>query len=77
MSENWNLYPHGSPASGRLARAREVLSEELNHLAEIEDKISAAPGTPPGCHPRYLLGRLQGLAGFLLLALEETDASAR
>lgn len=68
--------PHPEPASCKTTRARAALTEALERLALIGGEISAAPGTRPERRPEWWLGHLQGLAGYLLLTLEEADHAA-
>ena len=65
--------PHGRSAGSTVRRARDLLEEDLRHLAEIEHELSSRPGTPPERHPDFWLGLLRGTAAYLLWTLREQD----
>lgn len=66
--------PH-RPAACRTVRARERMREDLHHLAEIEPRLSCAPGVPPEFRSDYWLGIIAGTAAWLLWALDSEEAS--
>lgn len=62
--------PH---AADRVRRTRELLREELVHLAAIEHTLSAEPGVPPERRSDYWLGIISGVAAYLLWALDAEE----
>ena len=60
-------------AADRVRRTRELLREELAHLALIEHTLSCAPGVPPERRSDYWLGIISGVAAYLLWALDEQE----
>lgn len=60
--------PHPQPASCRVQRARGMMRDELARLAGIE--MSARPGVPPERRSEYWLGRITGIASYLLWTLD-------
>lgn len=66
--------PH--PAACKVSRARDACSEALAELSLLEGKLSGDPGLRGlSCTWQYWTGLLQGLTAYLLVTLEEQDAS--